>query len=250
MTTCSSASQLTGLSATHFNLLPLPLPPPFVPPPFPPSPSFLQPFPPPSPSSLLSHLPLLSPTSLPSLPPSLTLCPAAGISTLDIRTRLRIAEAELAIVQREVADLLTEKSTLETNARMYEESWKFAVQVSVPPPLSLSLSLSPSLARSLSLPLSPSLSLYLSLSLSLTHSLHTWIFCIRHTHPQHTVMYMNSFSEPPFPHSPIPPFHHSQECGRIVEQRDELHRKLLSLENAVSAASHLEVTMAHVYTCT
>ena len=32
-----------------------------------------------------------------------------------------------------------------------------------------------------------------------------------------------------------------------MEQRDELHRKLLSLENAVSAASHLEVTMAHVH---
>ena len=200
MTTCSSVSHLTGLSATHFNLLPLPLPPPFVPPPFPPSPSFLQPFPPPSPSSPLSHLPLLSPTSLPSLPPSLTLYPAAGISTLDIRTRLRIAEAELAIVQREVADLLTEKSTLETNARMYEESWKFAVQVSVSPPPSLS----------------PSLSLPLSLSLSLAHSLHTWIFCIRHTHPQHTVMYMNSFSEPPFPHSPIPPFPHSTIPRSVV----------------------------------
>ena len=55
---------------------------------------------------------------------------SAGISTLDIRTRLRISEAELAIVQREVADLLTEKNTLETNAKRYEESWKFAVQVS------------------------------------------------------------------------------------------------------------------------
>ena len=55
---------------------------------------------------------------------------SAGISTLDIRTRLRISEAELAIVQREVADLLTEKNTLETNAKGYEESWKFAIQVS------------------------------------------------------------------------------------------------------------------------
>lgn len=81
-----------------------------------------------------------------------------GISTLDIRTRLRISEAELAIVQREVADLLVEKDMLETNARMYEESWKFALQ----------------------------------------------------------------------------------ECGRIVEQRDEIQRKLRSLENAVSAAYHPE----------
>jgi hypothetical protein len=82
----------------------------------------------------------------------------SGLSTLDIRTRLRISEAELAIVQREVADLLTEKDTLETNARVFEESWKFAIQ----------------------------------------------------------------------------------ECGRIVEQRDDLQRKLLSLENAVSAAYHPE----------
>ena len=37
----------------------------------------------------------------------------AGISTLDIRTRLRITEAELALVQREVSDLLVERNTLE-----------------------------------------------------------------------------------------------------------------------------------------
>lgn len=59
------------------------------------------------------------------------LSPTAGVSALDIRTRLRIAEAELAIVQREVADLLMEKNTLENNAKLYEESWKFAVQVSI-----------------------------------------------------------------------------------------------------------------------
>ncbi|CAI8046668.1 hypothetical protein GBAR_LOCUS25806 [Geodia barretti] len=82
----------------------------------------------------------------------------AGISTLDIRTRLRISEAELAIVQREVADLISEKDQLESNARLYEDSWKFAVQ----------------------------------------------------------------------------------ECGRIVEQRDDLQRKLLSLENALSTARHQE----------
>ena len=76
------------------------------------------PFPP------LVPLPLPLPTSLPPLP-------SAGVSTLDIRTRLRISEAELAIVQREVADLHAEKDTLETNARLYEESWIFAVQVSV-----------------------------------------------------------------------------------------------------------------------
>lgn len=50
-----------------------------------------------------------------------------GVSTLDIRTRLRIAEAELAIVQREVSDLLVERNTLESSARQYEESWRFAV---------------------------------------------------------------------------------------------------------------------------
>ncbi|KAL5505117.1 hypothetical protein EMCRGX_G006498 [Ephydatia muelleri] len=51
-----------------------------------------------------------------------------GVSTLDIRTRLRITEAELAIVQREYSDVLAEKNVLETSLRQYEESWKFAVQ--------------------------------------------------------------------------------------------------------------------------
>ena len=83
--------------------LPLPLPPP-----------------PPPPLSLSVSL---------SLPPPLSLL-LAGISTLDIRTRLRISEAELAIVQREVADLVTEKDQWEACARRYEDSWKFAVQVS------------------------------------------------------------------------------------------------------------------------
>ena len=69
--------------------------------------------------------------SIPSLSPSLlSLSLSAGVSTLDIRTRLRISEAELAIVQREVADLLTEKDQLEASARLYEDSWKFSVQVS------------------------------------------------------------------------------------------------------------------------
>lgn len=54
-------------------------------------------------------------------------CPA-GVSTLDIRTRLRITEAELGIVQREYSDLLAEKNALESSLRQYEESWKFAVQ--------------------------------------------------------------------------------------------------------------------------
>ena len=82
--------------------------------------------------------------------------PSAGISTLDIRTRLRISEAELAIVQREVSDLLVERNTLETSARQYEDSWRFTVQ----------------------------------------------------------------------------------ECGRVVEQRDELQRRLDMLEQAISAAHH------------
>ena len=51
----------------------------------------------------------------------------AGISTLDIRTRLRITEAELAIVQREVSDLLAERNILEASARQFEDSWKFAL---------------------------------------------------------------------------------------------------------------------------
>lgn len=52
----------------------------------------------------------------------------AGISALDIRTRLRITEAELAIVQRELSDLLAERSLLEASSRQYEESWRFAVR--------------------------------------------------------------------------------------------------------------------------
>ena len=48
----------------------------------------------------------------------------AGVSTLDIRTRLRITEAELAIVQREVLDLLAERNALEASARQWEESWR------------------------------------------------------------------------------------------------------------------------------
>ena len=51
----------------------------------------------------------------------------AGISTLDIRTRLRITEAELAIVQREVSDLLAERNILEASARQFEDSWKFTL---------------------------------------------------------------------------------------------------------------------------
>ena len=56
-----------------------------------------------------------------------TIILAAGISTLDIRTRLRITEAELAIVQREVSDLLAERNILEASARQFEDSWKFTL---------------------------------------------------------------------------------------------------------------------------
>ena len=70
------------------------------------------------PLTLLPHtLPFFTPTSSPS---HMT----AGVSTLDIRTRLRITEAELAIVQREVLDLLAERNALEASARQWEESWR------------------------------------------------------------------------------------------------------------------------------
>ncbi len=49
----------------------------------------------------------------------------AGISALDIRTRLRITEAELAIVQRELSDLQLERNLLEASSRQYEESWRY-----------------------------------------------------------------------------------------------------------------------------
>ena len=117
----------------------------FLFPPFPPSLPSLPLLPPSLPSLPSLSLPSIPSVPLPFLPRFPPLCsivtsitlsplpplPAAGLSTLDIRTRLRISEAELAIVQREVADLLAEKDTLETNARVFEESWKFAIQVSI-----------------------------------------------------------------------------------------------------------------------
>ena len=42
---------------------------------------------------------------------------AGGISMLDISTRLRITEAELAIVRREVSELLAERNSLETQCQ-------------------------------------------------------------------------------------------------------------------------------------
>ena len=46
---------------------------------------------------------------------------------LDISTRLRITEAELAIVRREVSELLAEKNALAMQCHRHEESWKFAL---------------------------------------------------------------------------------------------------------------------------
>ncbi len=51
----------------------------------------------------------------------------AGVSMLDISTRLRIAEAELAIVRNEVSELVAEKNTLEMQSKKHENSWKFAL---------------------------------------------------------------------------------------------------------------------------
>ena len=50
-----------------------------------------------------------------------------GSSMLDISTRLRITEAELAIVRNEVSELVAEKATLEAKCREHENSWKFAL---------------------------------------------------------------------------------------------------------------------------
>ena len=47
---------------------------------------------------------------------------------LDISTRLRITEAELNIVRREVSELLAERNTLEVQFRRHRESWKFSLQ--------------------------------------------------------------------------------------------------------------------------
>ena len=80
--------------------------------------------------SLSFLTPSHSPSSYPPLSfltpshPHLLRHMTAGVSTLDIRTRLRITEAELAIVQREVLDLLAERNSLEASARQWEESWR------------------------------------------------------------------------------------------------------------------------------
>ena len=46
---------------------------------------------------------------------------------LDISTRLRITEAELAIVRNEVSELVAEKNALEVQCKKHENSWKFAL---------------------------------------------------------------------------------------------------------------------------
>jgi hypothetical protein len=49
------------------------------------------------------------------------------MSLLDINMRLRIKEAELNIVRRDYSELLTERNTLESHCKRYEESWKFTI---------------------------------------------------------------------------------------------------------------------------
>lgn len=46
---------------------------------------------------------------------------------MDISTKLRITEAELAIVRNEVSELVAEKNALEVKCKKHENSWKFAL---------------------------------------------------------------------------------------------------------------------------
>ena len=54
-------------------------------------------------------------------------CPTAD-SSLDLSTKLRLTEAEVAILQREVAELITDRSTFEAQATQYKVHWMFAMQ--------------------------------------------------------------------------------------------------------------------------
>ena len=48
--------------------------------------------------------------------------------SLDLSTKLRLAEAEVAILQREVAELIADRATLEDQAAEYKVHWVFAAQ--------------------------------------------------------------------------------------------------------------------------
>lgn len=49
-------------------------------------------------------------------------------ASLDLSTKLRLAEAEVAILQREVAELVADRNTLEAQAAQYKVHWVFAMQ--------------------------------------------------------------------------------------------------------------------------
>ena len=54
--------------------------------------------------------------------------PATADGSLDLSTKLRLAEAEVAILQREVAELIADRTALETQATEYRVHWVFAAQ--------------------------------------------------------------------------------------------------------------------------
>ena len=82
-------------------------------------------------SALLFCAPSLSCGGLPSPRPDWSRPSAVPTTTdgsLDLSTKLRLAEAEVAILQREVAELIADRTALETQATEYRVHWVFATQ--------------------------------------------------------------------------------------------------------------------------
>ena len=53
---------------------------------------------------------------------------ATADASLDLSTKLRLAEAEVAILQREVAELVADRNTLEAQSAQFKVHWVFAMQ--------------------------------------------------------------------------------------------------------------------------
>lgn len=58
----------------------------------------------------------------------MTIIPTTTDGSLDLSTKLRLAEAEVALLQREVAELIADRTVLETQATEYRVHWVFATQ--------------------------------------------------------------------------------------------------------------------------
>ena len=50
------------------------------------------------------------------------------VESLDFGTKLRLSEAEIAILQRQITELISERSRLEEESVQYKLHWTFAIQ--------------------------------------------------------------------------------------------------------------------------